>query len=464
MAAARLSLQALAEWTAGLQAVLGGDDWLVAEPVVRDLRVRVERLVEVGLGYLTPEQGTPSLSAGEAQRLRLAQLLGSGLTGVLYILDEPTIGLHPRDTPRLIRMLKALRDLENTVLVIEHDLEMIAAADWVVDFGPGGGRYGGQVTAEGTPAQVAANPQSATGRYLGGAAEIPLPPQRRRSEGPYLTVHGAREHNLQNITVQFPLRANDGRSGMLVAVSGVSGSGKSTLMYDILDRAARQRFFGASAAPGAHDGIDGWEHVDKIITIDQAPLGRTTRSNAATYSEAFTAIREAFAAQPEARARGLSREHFSFNVAGGRCDRCEGAGVLAVEMHFLPDVAVRCPTCHGRRYKREVLAVKYGGYDISQVLEMTIAEALALFARCTGGAGAAGADGRDGARATCSWGSRLRRFRAARHSASSWRASWGGAEPGGRSTCWTSRRPACTLRTRRACWRCCSGWWTRGTR
>ena len=379
LAAARLSLQALLEWTTELQAVLGNDDWLVAEPVVRDLRVRVERLVEVGLGYLTPEQGTPSLSAGEAQRLRLAQLLGSGLTGVLYILDEPTIGLHPRDTPRLIKMLKALRNLENTVLVIEHDLEMIAAADWVVDFGPGGGRYGGQVTAEGTPAQVAANPQSATGRYLGGAAEIPLPPQRRRSEGPYLTVRGAREHNLQNITVQFPLRANDGRSGMLVAVSGVSGSGKSTLMYDILDRAARQRFFGASAAPGAHDGIDGWEHVDKIITIDQAPLGRTARSNAATYSEAFTAIREAFAAQPEARARGLSREHFSFNVPGGRCDRCEGAGVLAVEMHFLPDVAVRCPTCHGRRYKREVLAVKYGGYDISQVLEMTIAEALALF-------------------------------------------------------------------------------------
>ena len=379
VAAARLSLQTLLEWAAGLQGVLGDDDWLVAEAIVRDLRVRVDRLVEVGLGYLTPEQGTPSLSAGEAQRLRLAQLLGSGLTGVLYILDEPTIGLHPRDTPRLIKMLKALRDLENTVLVIEHDLEMIAAADWIVDFGPGGGRYGGEVTAEGTPAEVAANPQSATGRYLGGEAEISLPPRRRQSEGPYLTVRGAREHNLQNITVQFPLRASGGRAGMLVAVSGVSGSGKSTLMYDILDRAARQRFFGAGAMPGAHDAIDGWEHVDKIITIDQAPLGRTTRSNAATYSEAFTAIREAFAAQPEARARGLSREHFSFNVAGGRRDRCEGAGVLAVEMHFLPDVAVRCPTCHGRRYKREVLAVKYGGYDISQVLEMTIAEALALF-------------------------------------------------------------------------------------
>ena len=380
VAAARLPLLSLAEWIGGLQAVLPGDDWLVAEPIVRDLRVRVERLIDVGLGYLTPEQGTPSLSAGEAQRLRLAQLLGSGLTGVLYILDEPTIGLHPRDTPRLIKMLQALRDLENTVLVIEHDLEMIAAADWVVDFGPGGGRYGGQVTAAGTPAQVAANLESATGRYLGRAVEIPLPLQRRRSEGPYLTIHGARAHNLQNITVQFPLRASGGREGMLVAVSGVSGSGKSTLMYDILDRAARQRFFGASAAPGAHESIDGWEHIDKIITIDQAPLGRTSRSNAATYSEAFTAIREAFAAQPAAQARGLSSQHFSFNVPGGRCDRCEGAGVLAVEMHFLPDVAVRCPTCHGRRYKREVLTVKYGGCDISQVLEMTIAEALALFA------------------------------------------------------------------------------------
>ncbi len=315
-------------------------------------------------------------------------LLGSGLTGVLYVLDEPTIGLHPRDTPRLVGMLRALRDLGNTVLLIEHDLEMIAAADWVVDFGPGGGRNGGQVIAQGTPEQVAANPESLTGRYLSGASVTEVPAVRRRPQGgpdagPWLTVHGAREHNLQDITVRFPLRSQDG-TGMLVAVTGVAGSGKSSLMFDILDRAARQRFFGASAAPGAHDRITGWEHLDKVITIDQTPLGRSTRSNAATYTDAFTPIRETFAAQPAARARGLTAQHFSFNVAGGRCERCEGAGVLAVEMHFLSDVLVRCPACHGRRYRREVLEVKYAGdtgrgYDISEVLNLTIAEALALF-------------------------------------------------------------------------------------
>ena len=395
-AASRLSLLALADWIDGLQASLPADDWTIAEPIVVGLRERVRRLVEVGLGYLTLERGTPSLAAGEAQRLRLAALLGSGLTGVLYVLDEPTIGLHPRDTPRLTRMLRALRDLGNTVLVIEHDMEMIAAADWVVDFGPGAGRDGGQIVAQGTPAEVAANPASLTGRYLSGAAEIPIPARRRRSDGPCLTIQGAREHNLQDLTVRIPLREANGASGMLVAVTGVSGSGKSSLMFDILDRAARRRFFGASAAPGAHDAITGWEHLDKIITIDQSPLGRSTRSNAATYTDAFTPIRHVFAAQPAARALGLTARHFSFNVAGGRCERCEGAGVLSVGMHFLPDVLVRCPACHGRRYQRQVLTVKYAGpdrprdgdesapdtingYDIAQVLDLTIAEALPLF-------------------------------------------------------------------------------------
>ncbi len=387
-AISRLSFLQLAEWIEGLQTGLPPEDWLVAEPIVTDLRERVRRLVEVGLGYLTLERATPSLSAGEGQRLRLAALLGSGLTGVLYVLDEPTIGLHPRDTPRLTGMLRALRDLGNTVLLIEHDLEMIAAADWVVDFGPGGGRNGGHVVAQGTPEQVAANPESLTGRYLSGASAIPVPAVRRRPQGgpdagPWLTVHGAREHNLQDITVRFPLRGQDG-AGMLVAVTGVAGSGKSSLMFDILDRAARQRFFGASTTPGAHDGITGWEHLDKVITIDQTPLGRSTRSNAATYTDAFTPIRETFAAQPSARAHGLTAQHFSFNVAGGRCERCEGAGVLSVEMHFLSDVLVRCPACHGRRYRREVLEVKYAGdagrgYDISEVLNLTIAEALPLF-------------------------------------------------------------------------------------
>ena len=368
----RLSLEQLAGWVAGLQTALPAEDRRIAEPIVADLQERVRRLVDTGLGYLTLDRAAPSLSAGEAQRLRLAALLGSGLTGVLYVLDEPTIGLHTRDNPRLITMLRGLRDLGNTVLVIEHDLDMIAAADWVVDFGPGGGRFGGEIVAEGPPATVAQTPSSVTGQYLTGAARIPVPSARRRVTGKGLTIHGAREHNLKNITVFFPQRT-------LTAVSGVSGSGKSSLMFDILDRAARQRFFGAAAQPGEHDGIDGWAHFDKVITIDQSPLGRSTRSNAATYTDAFTAIRAIFAAQPTARERGLTAQHFSFNVPGGRCDRCEGAGTLAVEMHFLPDVQVRCPVCHGRRFKRDVLAVKYRGYDIAQALDLTIEEALAVF-------------------------------------------------------------------------------------
>ncbi len=371
----RLPLGKLAEWIAGLQTALTAEDWLIAEPIVVDLQERVRRLVETGLGYLTLERNTPSLSAGEAQRLRLAALLGSGLTGVLYVLDEPTIGLHSHDTPRLVNMLRALRDLGNTVLVIEHDMDTIAAADWLVDFGPGAGRLGGQIVAEGAPSAVAQTPGSITGEYLAGTAHIPIPPSRRPADREGLTIRGAREHNLKDITVHFPQRT-------LTAVTGVSGSGKSSLLFDILDRAARQRFRAAGSAvqPGAHDAIEGWEYFDKIITIDQNPLGRSTRSNAATYTDAFTAIREVFAAQPAARQHGLTAQHFSFNVPGGRCDRCEGAGMLPVEMHFLPDVLVRCPACHGRRFKREVLAVKYKGYDIAQALDLTIEEALSVFA------------------------------------------------------------------------------------
>jgi excinuclease ABC subunit A len=369
----RLSLDGLARWISGLQSALPAEDWLIADPIVTDLQERVRRLVEIGVGYLTLERLTPSLSAGEAQRLRLAALLGSGLTGVLYVLDEPTIGMHSRDTSRLVKMLRALRDLGNTVLVIEHDMDVISAADWVVDFGPGGGRFGGQIVAQGTPSMVAQTPASITGQYLSGTARIPVPTSRRPVNNIGLTIRGAREHNLKDITVFFPQRT-------LTAVTGVSGSGKSSLMFDILDLAARQRFYGAVAQPGAHEGIDGWEHFDKIITIDQNPLGRSTRSNAATYTDAFTPIREVFAAQSAARQMGLTARHFSFNVPGGRCERCEGAGVLSVEMHFLPDVLVRCPACHGRRFKRQVLAVKYKGYDIAQVLDLTIEEALSLFA------------------------------------------------------------------------------------
>ncbi len=397
----RLSLAELAEWIAGLHAgfsdpdvaaccvpgqapasgvsgqALPAEEWLIAAPIVTDLQERVRRLIEVGLGYITLDRAAPSLSAGEAQRLRLAALLGSGLTGVLYVLDEPTIGLHPRDTGQLIAMLRALRDLGNTVLVIEHDLAVIAAADWIVDFGPGGGRFGGQIVAQGAPADIAQAPASLTGQYLAAVAQSTgLRTGAAQSSGlrykSGLTIRGAREHNLKNITVTLPQRA-------LTAVTGVSGSGKSSLLFDILDRAARRRHYGATLEPGAHDGIDGWEHFDKVITVDQSPLGRSTRSNAATYTDAFTPIRAAFAAQPAARERGLTAQHFSFNVPGGRCDRCEGAGVLWVEMHFLPDVAVRCPACHGRRFKREVLAVTYRGRNIADVLDLTIEEALALF-------------------------------------------------------------------------------------
>ncbi len=375
----QIPLSALSGWLQSLHAVLNDEERLIAEPVVTDLIERVRRLVDVGVGYLTLDRAAPSLSAGEAQRLRLAALLGSGLTGVLYVLDEPTIGLHQRDNQLLVRVLRRLRDLGNTVLVIEHDLELVAAADYVVDFGPEAGRNGGQIMAAGSPEEVAAIQGSPTGDYLAGRKKIALPRRRSPGNGNCLTICGAREHNLKNLTVEFPL-------GMLIAVTGVSGSGKSTLMFDILDRAARQRFYGAGDFPGEHDRIEGWEHIDKIITIDQQPIGRTARSNAATYTDAFTAIRSAFAATEAARLRGLTARHFSFNIPGGRCERCEGAGLLTVPMHFLPDVQVRCPVCRGRRFSREVLEVKYQGHDISQVLDLTIAEALPLFAEVPGAA------------------------------------------------------------------------------
>ena len=372
IAVSRLPLGDLGAWLGGLPAVLSPDEMIIAEPILVDLSEGIARLVEVGTGYLTLERSSPTLSAGEAQRLRLASLLGSGLSGVLYVFDEPTIGLHHRDTRRLIDVLRRLRDLDNTVLVIEHDLEMIAAANYVVDFGPGAGKHGGQVVAAGTPAEVAGQPGSLTGDYLARRASIPVPQRRRAPNGKAITIHGARQHNLQDVTMRLPL-------GLLVAVTGVSGSGKSSLVFDILDRAIRQRLYGSSDAPGEHDAIEGYEYLDKIITIDQDHIGRIPRSNAATYSDTFTPIREAFAATPEARRRGLSARHFSFNVPGGRCERCEGAGVLTVKMHFLPDVEVRCPACHGRRYTRETLAVRYRDHDITLVLDLTIEEALALF-------------------------------------------------------------------------------------
>ncbi len=368
----RLPLDELGAWVSRLPAALSPDEMRLAAPLLVALTDGIARVVEVGAGYLTLERSSPTLSAGEAQRLRLSSLLGSGLSGVLYVFDEPTIGLHQRDTSRLITVLRRLRDLGNTVLVIEHDLEMIAAADYVVDFGPGAGKHGGQMVAAGAPAEIVKQPGSLTGEYLAGRASLPLPAFRRAPGEHAITIHGARQHNLQNLTVRLPL-------GLLVAVTGVSGSGKSSLVFDILARALRQRLHGEDAAPGEYDAIAGYESLDKIITIDQSHIGRIPRSNAATYTEVFTPIREAFATTPEARRRGLAARHFSFNVPGGRCERCQGAGVLTVTMHFLPEVEVRCPACHGRRFTRETLAVRYREHDISQVLDLTVEEALALF-------------------------------------------------------------------------------------
>ncbi|MEU4484175.1 excinuclease ABC subunit UvrA [Streptomyces purpurascens] len=367
--AARLPLTDLDTWLAGLRERSDGDEWLLVEPVVADLEERVRRLVDVGVGYLTLGQATPSLSAGETQRLRLAALLGSGLTGVLYVLDEPTIGLHPSDTARLIDVLRRLRDLGNTVLVIEHDLDVLRAADHVVDVGPGAGRDGGRIVAEGTPAEVARTEGSTTGAYLSG--RLPAPASRGRADADQaLVIHGARAHNLKEVTARIPL-------GRLVTVTGPSGSGKSTLILDVLGRAARRHFHGAGEQPGEHDRIDGWEHLSKAVLIDQEPIGRMPRSNAATYSDVFTPVRETYAAHSKG---ALTPGHFSFNTPGGRCERCEGAGVLTVHMHFLPAVEVRCPTCKGRRFRPEVLAVRYEGHDIAELLAATVDEALTVFA------------------------------------------------------------------------------------
>ncbi len=371
VALARLPLTDLAAWLKALPAEIDPSG-VLAGPLLRELNERLARLIEVGCGYLTLARPSPDISAGEAQRLRLASLLASPLSGVLYVFDEPTIGLHQRDTRRLINVLRRLRDLGNTVLVIEHDLETIAAADYVIDFGPGAGKHGGQVVAAGSPAEIAAHPTSLTGAYLSGRLTLPIPPHRRPPGEKALTICGARHHNLQNLTVRLPL-------GLLIAVTGVSGSGKSSLIFDVLERALRQRLYGAAEPPGEHDALQGCEHLSKVVSIDQAQIGRLPRSNAATYTDIFTPIREAFAATPEARRLGLTARHFSFNLPGGRCERCQGAGVLTVKMHFMPEVEVRCPACQGRRFTGQTLAVQYRGLDISQALDLTIEEALALF-------------------------------------------------------------------------------------
>ena len=346
----------------------------IAQPILKEIRERVKFMQDVGLGYLELGRAANTLSGGEAQRIRLATQIGSGLQGVLYVLDEPSIGLHQRDNDKLIATLKHLRDLQNTVLVVEHDEDTMLQSDYLVDIGPGAGSHGGEVVAAGTPQQVMENQNSITGQYLSGKQTIPVPKKRRKSKpGKELIVRGARENNLKNIDVHFPL-------GVMTVVSGVSGSGKSTLVNDILANELLARLHRAQTVSGLHDKIEGIENIDKCIVIDQSPIGRTPRSNPATYTGVFNQIRTLFAAQPEAEVRGYKAGRFSFNIKGGRCEACQGDGVNKIEMHVLPDVYVTCPTCHGKRYNREALEIKYKGKDISEVLNMTIDEAVEFFA------------------------------------------------------------------------------------
>jgi excinuclease ABC subunit A len=350
----------------------GEQEQMIAAPILKEIKDRLSFLQNVGLNYLTLSRSAGTLSGGEAQRIRLATQIGSNLSGVLYILDEPSIGLHQRDNNRLIDSLKKMRDLGNTLIVVEHDEDTMRAADYLIDIGPGAGELGGEIIAAGTPKEVEKNKASLTGQYLSGKKQIPVPAIRRAGNGKEIVVKGASENNLKNLNVAFPL-------GKFVAVTGVSGSGKSTLVNEILKKALAQKINRNSEKPGKYKSITGYEDIEKIIDIDQSPIGRTPRSNPATYTSVFDDIRDLFAKTNEAKIRGYKKGRFSFNVKGGRCEACRGDGIIKIEMHFLPDVYVPCEVCHGHRYNSETLEVKYKGKNIAEILEMTVEEAVDFF-------------------------------------------------------------------------------------
>ncbi|MGB2910148.1 MAG: excinuclease ABC subunit UvrA, partial [Anaerolineales bacterium] len=364
------------EWVrrlCGPDTPLNSRQQIIAERVLKEVQDRLGFLVDVGLDYLTLDRSAASLSGGEAQRIRLATQIGSRLMGVLYVLDEPSIGLHPRDNDRLLRTLEGLRDLGNTVMVVEHDADTIRTSDWVIDLGPRAGEQGGWIVAEGTVERILETEESLTGAYLSGKLKVPIPEERRTGNGKTIRVIGARQNNLKNIDVTIPL-------GKLVCITGVSGSGKSTLMVEILYKALARQLNRARTQPGDYDDIEGVEHLDKVISIDQTPIGRTPRSNPGTYTGLFDHVRSLFAELPESKIRGYKPGRFSFNVHGGRCEACQGHGQLRIEMQFMPDVYVPCDVCHGARFNRETLQVRFKGLNIAEVLELTVDGALELFA------------------------------------------------------------------------------------
>ncbi|HSF40239.1 MAG TPA: excinuclease ABC subunit UvrA, partial [Thermoanaerobaculia bacterium] len=366
----RQSVEDLKGWMKGLR--LDKREKAIAEKVVQEISDRLSFLDDVGVGYLTLDRSSATLSGGESQRIRLATQIGSKLMGVLYVLDEPSIGLHQRDNARLLATLKGMRDLGNSVLVVEHDDETIRAADWVIDLGPGAGVHGGEVIAQGTPEQITRSKTSVTGKYLSGECEVPVPVERREGRGKPLVIKGARQNNLRDLDVEFPV-------GVFTVVTGVSGSGKSTLVNDILYKSLARHFYRATDKPGEHGRILGLEQLDKVIAIDQSPIGRTPRSNPATYTNVFNPIRNLMAMTPEARTRGYGPGRFSFNVPGGRCEACKGDGQIKIEMHFLPDIYVTCEVCGGKRYDRETLTVRYKGMNIAEILDLPVEQGFELF-------------------------------------------------------------------------------------